>query len=1081
MAGLFVYYSNDLEKLSWRLAELMAAPSESPLSPELVVVHSKGMGQWLAMALAKRNGICANTTFPFPNAFLNRLLDAACPEPFKVSPWDPEVLSLRVMRILMDSLQDKGFEDIHRYMGGHDPLKLFGLSEKIAGLFDQYLIFRPDMTRRWEKGEESHWQAELWRRLCSETSAKHRAARREIFFEKIITHPECFAAVPPGVYLFGISYLPVFHLEALAALSNIRDIHLFSMNPCCEYWGDVVSSGERKRWVPGHDSGGVSQEHLYLETGNPLLSSLGRMGRDFFNLILGMEAQTVELFEEIPEKSILGSIQADILHMTNRVYRRGFSNEPDPMDASLLIHSCHSRLREIEVLQDQLLSMFEADPRLGPGDIFVMAPDMEPYAPFVQAVFGGQAVERMKIPFHIPDQTRQIQSPVIRGFLCLLELAESRFTVSEIMKILDIPGVKEKFGLTEPDLAVIEKWVQDTGIRWGIDASHRTSLGLPGLEENTWRAGFKRLLLGYAMPGKDRRIFSGILPYDDVEGGDAEILGRFLNLFDALVRLRDELKHEKTLKDWAQYLKDVLERFFPEENDPEADRQFLREMFDDLDVSGELSGTEGKFELPVVRRMMDGRMEAAGSARSFISGSVTFCTLLPFRSIPAKVVCLLGMNGDAFPGNQYLPGFDLMAKHPRPGDRIKRNDDQYLFLQALMSARDRFYVSFVGQSNRDNTRIPPCVIVQELLAYVEKGFGVEEDRMVTRHRLQPFAEDYFLAPGPLFSYSADDFSACIASMDEQGKRKVNPAFIQDPLSPPDTEALSVEVRNLSFFFNNPSKYLLEKRLGIVLAENSLAMDEEEPFALDGLNRYALGQDLLRGLEEGDDLEHLEAVEQARGRLPHGSGAGPVFQEAGREALSFFEKIRGYEAGGVTERLPIRVNRGDFQVSGDMGPVVRGVHLHAVYAGLKPKYMVRAWVNHLILNALEDEKAPKTTLLICKDATLVFRPVEEGANLLDSLLGLYWQGLMAPLAFFPETSHAYAEAIVIRNKSEEEALAGAMGKWRGNDFSAAPESMDDYFRMCFPGKTFDQAVKNGEFQKTALEVFEPLLKAVNRER
>jgi exodeoxyribonuclease V gamma subunit len=1038
------------------------------------------MGQWLSMALAKRNGICANTAFPFPNAFLNRLLDVSCPEPFTVSPWETRVLSLRIMRLLSGSLHDKGFEDILRYLGGHDPLKLFGLAEKIAGLFDQYPIFRPDMIRRWEKGQEHHWQAELWRRLCAETPAKHRAARREVFFEKIVTQPECFADVPPRVYLFGISYLPVFHLEALAALSNIREIHLFSMNPCCEYWGDVVSAGERKRMVRGHEKGEVSEEHLHLETGNPLLSALGRMGRDFFNLILSMEARTEELFEEIPEKSLLGCLQADILHMTNRVYRQGFSIDPDPLDASLSIHSCHSRLREIEVLQDQLLSMFEADPGLAPRDIFVMAPDIEPYVPFVQAVFGGQTVERMKIPFHIPDKTRQAQSPVIQGFLSLLDLGESRFTVSEIMKILDIPGLKEKFGLTEPDLTVIEKWVWDTGIRWGIDAAHRASLGLPGLEENTWRAGFKRLLLGYALPGKDRRIFSGILPYDDIEGADADILGRFLNLFDTWVHLRDELRHEKALKDWAQTLKDILERFFSEESDPEADRQFLRELFDDLAVSGEISGMDWNFELPVVRRMMDGRMEAAGSSRSFISGSVTFCTLLPFRSIPAKVVCLLGMNSDAFPGNQYHPGFDLMAKHPRPGDRIKRNDDQYLFLQALMSARDRFYVSFVGQSNRDNSRIPPSGLVQDLMAYVEKAFGLEEDRMVTRHRLQPFAEDYFLDPGPLFSYSADDFSACLASMDEPGKGKMNPAFIHEPLSPPGSEALSLEVRNLGFFFNNPSRYLLENRLGIVLEEKSLAMDEEEPFALDGLSRYALGQDLLRGLGEGEDLEHLEAVEHGRGRLPHGAGSGPVFQEEGLAALSFFEKVRGYEAGGVAQRLHIRLNLGKFQVSGEIGPVVREVHLHGVYAGLKPKYVVRAWVNHLILNALEDLKAPKTTLLICKDATLIFRPVDESGTLLESLLGYYWQGLMAPLAFFPETSHAYAEALVIRNKSEEAALTGAMAKWRGNDFSAAPESTDDYFRLCFPRKAFDQAVQKGEFQKIALDVFGPLLKAMDRE-
>ena len=1082
MAGLFIYYSNHLEKLSRHLAGLLARPSDSPLAPELIVVHSKGMGQWLATELAKWNGICANTAFPFPNTFLDRLLNTADPETSPVSVYEPKVMVLRIMRILGTSLQEEGFEAVRRYMGGDGPFKLYGLSEKIAGILDQYLIFRPDRIEKWEKGQESHWQAELWRRLIAETPERHRAARRKILFDKILASPEIFADIPPRVFLFGISYLPVFHLETLAALSKIRDIHLFSMNPCCEYWGDAVSSRERKKIVQERFSAGETEGNLHLETGNPLLSALGQMGRDFFNLILEMDGQVLELFEDIPEKSILSAIQADILYMRNRTARIPFapsgSEEPGPMagkgDSSIQIHSCHSPLREVEVLHDQLLAMFEADALLAPRDILIMAPDIESYAPFVHAVFGGQTEERMKIPYHIPDGSRLAESTMIQGFVSLLGMADSRFAVSEGMKILDIAGIKEKFGLREADLPVIEKWVSETGIRWGIDSGHRVSLGLPGMGENTWSAGFRRLLLGYAMPGKDRQTFSGVLPYDDIEGGDAEILGHFLNLFDALVQMTDELNRDKTLKDWTRFLKDMLGNFFQEADEPEADRQFLRELFDDLTVCGNLAGMDLKFGLPVIRYRMKKQMETVGSALSFISGKATFCTLLPFRSVPAKVVCLLGMNADAFPGTQYNPGFDLIAKHPRPGDRIKRNDDKYLFLQALMSAREKFYISFVGQSNRDNTRIPPCVIVQELMDTMEKGFGVPEEHVITRHRLQPFSEDYFTEGGRLFSYSAEDFSACLAAGDSEQNRKIPPAFIHEPLSTPDSDFLFVGIRNLAFFFNNPCKSLLETRLGITLEEDSLVMEEEEPFVLEGLNQYDLGQDLVRGLREGQGLEQLEVIQRAKGRLPHGALGGTVFHEAGREALSFLEKVTPHEAGGVAESLPVNLSLGDFVLSGEISPLYGDVHLYPVYAGLKPKYMIRAWVNHLVLNTLEGTGFSGTTLLVCKDSTLVFEPVKESAKILSSLLSYYWQGLMFPMTFFPETSFAYADALLNRKKPEEEALAGAMGKWKGNDFSPAPESGDAYFRMCFPRQALEQEIKKGAFQKAALEIYGPLL-------
>ena len=364
-------------------------PLSSALATETIVVQSRGMERWIALEISRRHGIFANCSFPFPNAFLQQLFSSVMANIPPKSPFDADILTVRLMQRLPDVIHQEGFRDLERYLRNDGKgIKLFQLAAKIAAAFDQYLVFRPEMISAWEDGRGDHWQARLWRILAEESGFLHRTRLRERFFERIGGLDET-SGLPERVCIFGISYLPRFHLSVLAALAQVIPVHLFLMNPCEDYWGDIVSDRESRRIEDRYQAREQDTHWLHLERGNSLLASMGVLGRDFLNAIVAFECEYLEFFEEIPgKKTLLSAIQSDILHLITRQPSEG--SGPDLPDPSLQIHACHSPMREIEVLHDQLLSMFDEDPALEPQDILVMTPDIELHAPFVRAIFGGE-------------------------------------------------------------------------------------------------------------------------------------------------------------------------------------------------------------------------------------------------------------------------------------------------------------------------------------------------------------------------------------------------------------------------------------------------------------------------------------------------------------------------------------------------------------------------------------------------------------------------------------------------------------------------------------------------------------------
>jgi exodeoxyribonuclease V gamma subunit len=1049
--------SNRMENLVQALSDVLRAPLASPFTPEILVVQSKGMQRWLAMELAGRLGIWANCKYPFPNKVVWDLFMQALPELPDASLFSPEVLAWRVMGLLPGLLERGEFAPLQGYLQGDaNGLKRFQLAGKIADTFDQYTMYRPEMLLGWEQGEGGEWQELLWRELVAGGLGQHRGRIKLDFAKLLAQEGASHVGLPERISVFGISYLPSYHLEVLCEVARHIEVNLFLLSPCREYWGDIVPARQIARKAPA--------ERIYLVEGNPLLASLGKLAKDFSNLVIGSGSAAgseEDLYLDPGQGRLLDAIQSDILNLRGTA-GQGEGRTIDPGDRSVQIHSCHSALREVEVLHDNLLALLETEPGLAPRDIIVMTPDIESYAPYISMVFGGCQDPARKIPYSIADRSLAKEGQIAETVLKLLALPGSRLSVTSVFDILESPPVARRFGLDTGELDTVRGWLEDTRIRWGADELHRSSLGLPAYRENSWRAGLDRLLLGYAMPEEGDRLFHGMLPYDEMEGNATQTLGKFAGFVRCVERLCEGFAAPRTLLAWREAVFALLADFIEADEDLAHESAAVSTVVQSLEDLEQKSGFSAEVDLAVIRSWLSARLGEAEKGFGFLTGEVTFCAMLPMRSIPFRVVCLIGMNDSVFPRQSRPPGFDLIASHMQPGDRSLRDEDRYLFLECLLSARQYLYLSYVGQSIKDNAVIPPSVLVSELLDAVEAGFSLEggsaEGRLVIRHRLQPFSRSYFDGKSELFSYSSENYKALMEA--NQSSREQS-AFFSRPLAEPPAEMRQVTLAQLVRFFGNPARYLLENRLEIRLSDAAVPLEEREPFSVEGLEAYGLNQALLEKCLCGESVEDLLAVTRCRGILPPARHGDAVFAAAVAEVTKLVTKIEKETCGSpCLEPFAFDQALGSFRLSGKLDGIRRDSKVSYRCAKLKAKDQIRCWIEHLVLNAFAPPGYPRESVLIMTDGARLFEPVEEAAAILTALLDAYWEGLRLPLRFFPTTSLEFAAS---------GSLGSARGKWESGFFPG--EEDDPHFRLCF-GQEEDPL--GGDFQELARGLLGPLV-------
>ncbi len=1085
MPGLTVYTSNRLEILAEKLADVLRRPGD-PLKTDVVIVQSRGMERWLSLTLARLNGIAANGRFPFPNAFIEDVFKCRFGFDAESNPFERNVLTFRILRLLPDLLEhDEAFGDLRLYLE-EDPngVKGFQLAAEIAALLDQYLIFRPRMLLDWEKRTSSDaseplaWQPRLWRRLTGETAEPHRASLWKMLIETGPGTAGPEGGLPEHVSLFGVSYLPAYYLQILQALAAEMTIDIYQLTPCQEYWADIASDREMARIRRGltNDAGLVDPQDLHLESGNRLLASMGGHGREFHTLIGDLDCPVEALFEAVIPDTRLKAVQHDLLYLSDRSASRPDSRKPRPTvedhqtDRSIQIHACHGPMREIEVLRDQLLALLAAHPQIEPRDILVMTPDIEAYTPYIQAVFGAPGDERLYLPFTIADRCLESASPLVEAFQRLLDLRTARFARSHVLALLEFEPLRARFGFDAADLNAINEMLDRVGTRWGLDGAEKARWDLPVDDANTWRQGMDRLVLGYALEGQPDRLFQHLLPDDGVQGSQADLIGRFSDWIETLAKFSRALDARLPADQWHHLLVKALAQFFVRDERFEFDFQTLERLLGALRHGSLTGGFDTPVGLDVVRAYLNRKLAGERYRGGFIAGGLTFGALLPMRSIPAEIVCLVGLNHDLFPRLDRPRSFDRMALEPRLGDRSRRNDDRYLFLEALLSARRCLYISYTGFDLHDNSVRPPSVLVSELIDYLQEGFGCSEADLVVKHRLQAFSPAYFQSEkAGLFSYDRHHARAARNLVASAKKRPDATPFLAQALVKCPDNFLTLTPDDLLEALVHPCRFLLERRLDVHLRAADQPPEDREAFGLTALEQFREGQWLTSKILADMPLETARRLQQARGVMPPGETGLSVFRRMADDVATFVDRVRPFTRETALPPRRYELSLDGFQIGGRIetlypeGPVIFR------YSRANGRALTAAWIQHLIfcqLAAFDGQSG--STVLICRDELRRFGYIEDSAVLLGRLLDLYYQAAHRPLAIFPKASPAFARMVFEKDKSTDQAQRAAHKAWEGHYMSPGDKD-DPYIALGFRGR--DPWAE--EFASLASELFAPL--------
>lgn len=1167
--GFSIIHSNFLEDLRQVAVQWIRSHPLDPLENELFIVHSNGMAQWLKLALAENAGcgISAALDFQLPARFLWNAYRAVLgvDEIPRESPYDKVRLTWRLLQLLPCLLKDNCFAPLAQFLDDDDLRKRYQLACYLADLYDQYQVYRADWLEDWTLGmdqlrnangepvelpKEQAWQAELWRRIQADVPCRQRhTGRADLhcrFLQAVKALKKRPAALPRRVIVFGICSLPKQVLEALHAVSGHSQVLLFVHNPCRHYWADIIEDREllrierarhpRKAQMPEDLNPELLHQHV-----NPLLAAWGKQGRDYIGLLYGYDQPDayrksfteIDLFDDflLPEQpgSLLQQVQQAILDLQPLPTVEEEKAFIAPEDQSICFHLAHSRQREVEILQDRLLSFFERIPGLKPRDIIVMTPDIDIYAPHIEAVFGNlQSQDARFIPFAIADRPERVDISLLPAFEKLFRLPDSRLTVSDLIDLLDIPAFRERFGLAEADFPRLHQWIEGAGIRWGLSAAQRSSLGLPaGLEQNTWLFGLRRMLLGYAVGSGEP--WQEIEPYDEVGGMEASLVGPLATILEKLEKHCRALSQPAPADDWCKRILSLAKDFFlPTNSCDQLTRNRLEEVLEQWANACSDAGLKEELTLPVVREVILSAMNDSGMSQRFLAGMVNFCTLMPMRAIPFKVVCLLGMNDDQYPRSRPPLDFDLMAGSGmyRPGDRSPREDDRYLFLEALLSAREKLYISYIGRSVRDNSERMPSVLVGQLRDYLAAGWTVADtvssakesevsllDRLTCRHPLQPFSKAYFQpqrSPG-LFTY-AHEWREIL------DQREIKTCETQ--LAAPQFEG-NVQLIQLIRFLKNPVKSFFNQRLKVYFDEVNITAEDREPFTLDGLANFSLGMQLLNAGLAVEPAESAEAVRQSAerlrrtGKLPiNGLGelaaeklTGPVLSMLQHhhglsekwphavqpKEIRFPIQLTGCGCGALEDWLdglkkndpprpasskPISYARWEFYPSEIMdgkGNVLR-------LAGL-----IGPWVKHLAGCA---QGMVLTSYLVAPDSIIELKTLDkkEAQGRLAEMIEYWWLGLQLPLPVTAKTALAYLRVLLSDHShdspedKEQKAEQAARKVYQGDGYNSLGElGYDPYLARTYPDFNSLKQAADNLFATLARVLYAPLFEVLDEVR
>ncbi|WP_440223428.1 exodeoxyribonuclease V subunit gamma [Dokdonella sp. MW10] len=1107
-ADFRLYHANALDVLAALLADELRrpVPGQSLLAPDIVLIPQVAMRRWLQATLAAAHGVAANLEFLTPGEFVARMLAANPPshddafEP--ADDLDAAALHWHLYAALTDTafMRHPALAALRVHVESADPLRAWSLAGELANVFEKYQAWRRMWLLRWEAGADpDDPQALLWRRVAQ--GRLHRARRIQRYLERF---EDADGPLPRGlpVRLFAFATLNVSPdvLRVLATQARVGTLHLYVPSPSRDYWGDLQR-------VRAADVEAVRSE-------NPLLQAWGAAGRDFMAVLGSYEIvhPDVEIRGDADpgegggplQGSLLRRLQSDLFHRLPSPPPAPTAGDPRTRlptlrldDPSLQVHACHTRLRELQVLHDQLRALFDDprfDPPLEPRDVAVLAPDIDPYLPYLEAVFGSRGRDDA-IPYALADASPLAGEPLAEVFVRLLALPIARFGLAETLDLLASPPLAEAAGLDAAALARLHAWLHAAGARWGLDAAHRARLDAPRDDAYTWAFALDRLLLGHAS-GSDAPIASAsgriVAPLPDLEGSALDALDTLIRLLRVLAQNARSLGENLPPEAWRTRLLDLLDALLPRPpSSPSTQRALdrLRTLIDTFAADASRAGFGDPVPPEAVRAHFAGALGEADTRAPLLTGGVSIGRMVPMRLLPFRVICLLGMDDGEFPRRDPAAGLnrltaELGTDRRQAGDRSTRDDDRFLFLQLFVAAQDVFYVSYRGADPRDGSVREPSVLVSELLdvAAAQHVPGIDAtETLVVRHPLQPFAPAAFGAGDEprRFSYRHAWWQA--AARPTLRREPLPPWFDGAPLPPPDDAADVLTIDALSRFLRAPAETFLGQRLGLRLAEVEDAGEDVEPLVAParGLQRHALQQAVYEARLRGDDDLSMQASLRARGLLPTGPLGAHALAVVCAEVHAYAEAFRAWRGDAMEDSLRLEVPLDGVRLTGR----VDGVYPHgiarvrfgkpngssAIRDGLDWLFARAAGVDAPFVQVHEGAEGAEGVDAYQKREI----GAEEARALLSKLVALRDRGLREPLPFAPYSGWALFDA-----PNMERGLAAAQKKWAGNERGWS-EGQGEALRLALRGRDpFTDEATQVAFVDHAMTIFNAVVSGLH---
>jgi exodeoxyribonuclease V gamma subunit len=1039
--GLHLHRADRTDVLADGLASLLSAPLDDPFAMELVLVPARGVERWLSQRLSHvlgrgdgGDGVCAGIEFRNPHSLIAELTGADDDD-----PWSPDAMVWPLLEVIDASLDEPWCRTLAAHLGrfetGEAEKELrrgrrYAVARRIAGLFASYASQRPQLLVDWLDGgtcglpSDVDWQPPLWRALADRVPADPPHVRHG---KTIARLSNSAVDLPDRLSLFGHTRLPVTDVELIAALATHHDMHLWLPHPSDQLWqtlADVRGPVARR------------DDISHRSVGHPLLATLGR---DLRELQRSLPAE-VSTDEHLPgtthPDTLLGWLQSDIA--TNVVRAQGRTLAVS--DRSVQVHACHGPARQVDVLREVLLGLLADDPSLEPRDILVMCPDIETYAPLINADFGLGDVLPGAHPAHrlrmrLADRALVQTNPLLGVATQVLGLAGSRVTASQVLNLAQSAPVRARFGFTDDNLEDITRWVRQSNIRWGFDQEHRQPYGVDFVH-NTWRFGIDRVLTGVAMSDDAHTWIGTTLPLDDVSSNRVELAGQLAEFVDRLQRTVESLTGAKPLRDWVTALTVGITRLTrTSDTDAWQLSQLQREFGDVLSTAGERAGTE--LRLPDVKALLERRLAGRPTRANFRTGTLTVCTMVPMRSVPHRVVCLVGLDDGVFPRRGIGDGDDVLTRDPMTGERDSRSEDRQLLLDAIGAATEKLVITYTGANAYSGQPRPPAVPLAELLDALDATTQTPADlvrkQVVVRHPLQPF-DIRNVIPGKLVPDVPFTFDSTVlrAARSSTGTRSEQPPFVSGPLPPrPVTD---VGLAELAAFFRDPVKGFF-RELEYTLPWDVDGVDDDMPVDIDALEEWTVGDrmlsDMLRGMTP-DDARHAE---WRRGTLPPG-------QLGWRKATELRDQAHLLAAAAMRYRnasaraFDVDIDLVDARrLTGTVSPVFGDRLASVTYSKLGGKHLLGSWIPLLALYAHDPAREWSAVCIgrakrgsTPREESLG-RPSESAVDLLRDLVAIYDAGRREPLPLPIKTSYAWACARHVGDDPEK----AASYRWKSGNY------------------------------------------------